>query len=240
MIVGGGPTANTGIMKKFIELAGGPKANLVIVPTAAGNKAATGKIKVYKEEDVVAGWKKRGVTQVRMLHTHDREIANTEAFTKPLRAANAVWFNGGRQWNIVDSYMDTLTYREFHKVLKRGGVIGGSSAGATIQGDYLVRGAVAGPHIVMPLEKEHQHLQFPSQDSHRSARRHARSLGRLDPRDQAVSQAARYRALRRNRHRGQGRSLRGAGEREGGDPRQSAAVSGWGKALLSPFGWRRL
>ena len=57
-----------------------------------------------------------------------------------LRDANAVWFNGGRQWNIVDSYANTLTYREFHKVLERGGVIGGSSAGATIQGDYLVRG----------------------------------------------------------------------------------------------------
>ena len=56
-----------------------------------------------------------------------------------------VWFNGGRQWNCVDSYMNTLTYREFHNVLARGGVIGGSSAGATIQGDYLVRGAVAGP-----------------------------------------------------------------------------------------------
>lgn len=156
VIVGGGPTADTVIMKKFIELAGGPKANFVIVPTAGGNKTAGGRVKVYNEEDEVARWKKRGVTQVRMLHTHDRETANTEAFVQPLRAANAVWFNGGRQWNLVDSYMDTLAYKEFHKVLERGGVIGGSSAGATIQGDYLVRGAVAGPHIVMPPEKEHQ------------------------------------------------------------------------------------
>jgi cyanophycinase-like exopeptidase len=45
-----------------------------------------------------------------------------------------VWFTGGRHWNIVDSYAGTLTYKEFHKVLERGGVIGGSSAGATIQG----------------------------------------------------------------------------------------------------------
>ena len=41
---------------------------------------------------------------------------------------------------MVDSYAGTFTYREFHKVLERGGVIGGNSAGATIQGDYLVRG----------------------------------------------------------------------------------------------------
>ena len=156
VIVGGGPTANTGIMEKFIELAGGLDAKIVVVPTAGGNKTPTGEIKIYKEEDVIAAWKKRGVKNVRMLHTHDAKVADTEEFAAPLREANAVWFDGGRQWNIVDSYLNTLTYREFHKVLERGGVIGGSSAGATIQGDYLVRGAIAGPDIMMTPEKEHE------------------------------------------------------------------------------------
>src|SRR5258708_20421926 len=153
VIVGGGPTKDTGIMEKFIELAGGPKARFVIVPTAGGNKTADGAIKVYKEENVVAPWKKRGLTHVRMLHTHDPKIADTEEFVQPLREANAVWFDGGRQWNIVDSYMNTLTYKEFHKVLERGGVIGGSSAGATIQGDYLVPAAPPGPHTLLPPPK---------------------------------------------------------------------------------------
>ncbi|MBK9706111.1 MAG: cyanophycinase [Acidobacteria bacterium] len=157
VIVGGGPLNNTGIVEKFIELAGGPDARFVIVPTAGGNRTPTGEIKVYKEEEVIASWKKRGLKNVRMLHTHDPKVADTEEFAAPLREANAVWFDGGRQWNIVDSYMNTLTYREFHKVLERGGVIGGSSAGATIQGDYLVRGAIAGPDIMMTPEKEHEH-----------------------------------------------------------------------------------
>ena len=157
VIVGGGPTTNTGIMEKFIELAGGPTAKIVIVPTAGGNKTSKGKIQLYREDIVLAPWKKRGLTNVRMLHTHDPKVADTEEFVQPLREANAVWFNGGRQWNIVDSYMNTRTYKEFHKVLERGGVIGGSSAGATIQGDYLVRGAIAGPQIVMTPEKEHEH-----------------------------------------------------------------------------------
>ncbi len=157
VIVGGGPTTDTGIMEKFIELAGGPKAKFVIVPTAGGNKTPKGEIKVYKEDNVVASWKKRGIANVRMLHTHDPMIADTEEFAAPLREATAVWFDGGRQWNIVDSYMNTLTYKEFHNVLERGGVIGGSSAGATIQGDYLVRGAIAGPDIMMTPEKEHEH-----------------------------------------------------------------------------------
>jgi cyanophycinase len=157
VIVGGGSTDGTGIIETFIRLAGGPDAKFVIVPTAGGNKTRDGQIRVYNEEIVVANWKKRGLKNVRMLHTHDPKVADTEVFIQPLREANAVWFEGGRQWNIVDSYMNTATYREFHKVLERGGVIGGSSAGATIQGDYLARGAIAGPDIMMTPEPEHEH-----------------------------------------------------------------------------------
>jgi cyanophycinase len=157
VIQGGGSDVGVGIFETFINRAGGLGAKIVVVPTAGGNRTPDGHIKVYKEEEVVASWKKRGVTNVRMLHTHDPKVADTEDFVKTLRDANGVWFNGGRQWNIVDSYANTLTYREFHEVLERGGVIGGSSAGATIQGDYLVRGAIAGPEIVMTPEREHEH-----------------------------------------------------------------------------------
>ncbi len=157
MIVGGGNLAGTGIMEAFINRAGGASAKIVVVPTAGGNKDKDGKWIVYKEEEIVAPWKKLGAENVHMLHTHDPKEADTEEFAKTLRDANAVWFNGGRQWNCVDSYMNTLTYREFHKVLERGGVIGGSSAGATIQGDYLVRGAIAGPDVMMTPEPEHEH-----------------------------------------------------------------------------------
>jgi cyanophycinase len=76
----------------------------------------------YKEADVIAPWLKRGIKNVRMLHTHDPKVADTDAFAAVLRTANAVWFNGGRQWNIVDSYMNTLTYKEFHNVLSAGDV----------------------------------------------------------------------------------------------------------------------
>lgn len=156
LVIVGGNMRDTAIANRFIELAGGPDANFVIVPTAGGNKSADGTIRIYKEENVIASWKKRGLKNVTMLHTHDPKVADTEEFVQSLRRANAVWFDGGRQWNIVDSYMNTLTLKEFHKVLERGGVIGGSSAGATIQGAYLVRGAVSGPDVVMAPEPEHQ------------------------------------------------------------------------------------
>jgi cyanophycinase len=158
VIAGGGPLRGTGIMEKFIELAGGPAAKIIVVPTAGGNRDAKGKLIVYEAEKELASWKKDlGVKNLRMLHTADPKVADTEAFAQPIREATGVWFVGGRQWNLVDSYGGTLTEKEFHRLLARGGVIGGSSAGATIQGDYLVRGSVIGPDIVMTTEEEHMH-----------------------------------------------------------------------------------
>jgi len=157
VIVGGGATAGTGIMEKFVELGGGAEAGrFVVVPTAGGNFDDEGNPRAYDEEQVLRSWRGMGVVNVTMLHTHDPSVANTEEFVRSLREATAVWFNGGRQWNIVDSYAGTLTYTEFHKVLSRGGVIGGSSAGATIQGGDLVRGDTEGPNIVMTEEANHQ------------------------------------------------------------------------------------
>jgi cyanophycinase len=174
VIVGGGSMEGTGIIEKFIELAGGPDAKVIIVPTAGGNRARDGSIREYKDEERIASWLKRGLKNVKMLHTHDPKVADTPEFVKDLREATAVWFDGGRQWNIVDSYAGTLAYKEFHKVLERGGVIGGSSAGATIQGEYLVRGDTSGPNVMMTEEPTHQEafkfLRRSAIDQHINAR----------------------------------------------------------------------
>src|SRR3954471_6393724 len=156
LIVGGGNLNGSGINEKFIELAGGPEKNFVIVPTAGGNRNAQGELIAYDEQRIIAPWVRLGLKHVKMLHTADPKVADTEEFARVLRTADGVWFNGGRQWNIVDSYANTLTYREFHKVLERGGVIGGSSAGATIQGEYLVRGDTSGADVMMTAEPNHQ------------------------------------------------------------------------------------
>src|SRR5438128_1183223 len=65
VIVGGGSTKGTGVLEKFIALAGGKDARLVIVPTAGGNKAADGSPRVYDEAKVTAPWKRFGVKSVR-------------------------------------------------------------------------------------------------------------------------------------------------------------------------------
>jgi len=155
LIIGGGNLNGSGIYEQFIELAGGKDKKFVIVPTAGGNNNADGSLHIYKEDEVLKPFRELGLTNAVMLHTHDPKVANTEEFAKTLRDANAVWFIGGRQWNIWDSYGDTLTQREFEKVLERGGVIAGTSAGATIQGQFLVRGAIKSADIMIAPEPEH-------------------------------------------------------------------------------------
>ena len=156
IIVGGGSTDGTGIVEKFIQIAGGPDKKFVVVPTAGGNKNDDGSVRSYDEAQIIGSWLKRGLKNVKMLHTPDPKVADTDVFVKELKDADAVWFNGGRQWNIVDSYAGTRTLAEFQKVLERGGVIAGSSAGATIQGQYLVRGDTSGPNVMMTQEPNHQ------------------------------------------------------------------------------------
>ncbi len=157
VIAGGGSMNGTGIVERFIELGGGAEdGRFVIVPTAGGNYDRDGNLRIYDEDNVLRSWRDRGLRNVSMLQTHDPAVADTEEFVAELQQATAVWFNGGRQWNIVDSYAGTRTYDEFHRVLERGGVVGGSSAGATILGEYLVRGDTKGSQIVMTDEENHQ------------------------------------------------------------------------------------
>jgi cyanophycinase len=65
-------------------------------------------------------------------------------FIAALNEAKGVWFSGGRQWRFVDAYMGTRAEELFRDVLRRGGVIGGSSAGASIQSQYMPRGSPLG------------------------------------------------------------------------------------------------
>ena len=82
------------------------------------------------------------------LHTRDPKEADTERFVEPLRTATGVWLGGGRQWRLADAYLKTRVVTEINALLERGGVIGGTSAGASIQGDFLVRGDTKGNELM--------------------------------------------------------------------------------------------
>ena len=74
---------------------------------------------------------------VTVLHTLDRAEADADSFVEPLRKATGVWMLGGFPENLVHAYLGTKTERAIKELLERGGVVGGESAGAMIQGSWL-------------------------------------------------------------------------------------------------------
>jgi cyanophycinase len=141
VIVGGGSLPQP-IIDRFVELAGGAAARIVVVPTA-------GEERDYDDHRDVQRLRDAGAGDVCLLHTRDRSAARSDEFLAPLRNATGVWFPGGRQWRLVDAYEGTPFVEECHGVLERVGVIGGTSAGATIQGELLVRGHPLGNEVML-------------------------------------------------------------------------------------------
>ena len=141
--IGGGDIGHTNIMKEFRKLAGGDSAKIVVIPTAfvRDNEIDTLLLK--------RNFKEYGIPNFTVLHTNDSTEVNTDDFVKPIKEASGIYFTGGRHWRIADSYLNTKVHKELLKLLDRGGVIAGSSAGATIQGSYLARGDTKNNQIMM-------------------------------------------------------------------------------------------
>ena len=148
LVVVGGAMRDPAILNRFIDLAGGPDASIVVIPTA-------GAAEEYGQTwPGLQRFREAGLSRLTVLHTRDRTIADSAEFVEPIRKASGVFFTGGRQWRLADAYLGNRTQAELIRLLERGGVIGGSSAGATIQGSYLARGDTKTNTIMMGDHEE--------------------------------------------------------------------------------------
>lgn len=173
LIIAGGGKLGPEIVGRFITLAGGPGAHIVVIPTA-GEDAVYG-----LDCSCLKMFQALGATNLTVLHTRDKQQADSAAFAEPLTKATGVWFVGGRHWRLVDSYAGTRTEAEIKNILARGGVVGGTSAGASIQASYLVRGARSGNEIMMApgYEQGFGLMQNVAIDQHVTARHRESDLG---------------------------------------------------------------
>jgi cyanophycinase len=135
LVIAGGGQLGPEVVRRFLELAGGPEALIVVIPTAGGDSA------YHEDWPGLKLLREAGARHIVVRSTRIRDVAETDSFVAPIREAGGIWLPGGRGWRLVDAYLGTRTERELHAVLERGGVIGGSSAGASIQASFLVRGA---------------------------------------------------------------------------------------------------
>ena len=163
LILGGGGGASResfgpGVLEQFVALAGGPGANFVYIPTASsGLKLDSGLIYTPPDTDEPAPntaeferalAEMYGVKRITILHTRSRATANSESFVARLKQADGVWLSGGNAGRMASTYLGTRTQKEIKAVFERGGVVGGSSAGAIILGSFIVRG-IPGKPVLM-------------------------------------------------------------------------------------------
>ncbi len=148
---------NQPAVKEFVKYAGGLDQP-VVVSTTASQEVTEADWKEYSDS-----WKEViGFKHVSFMHSVSRDPAeaNTDAFVEDLKKARGLFMRGGRQWRLVDAYgnadQQTKTLKEMWKLLERDGVIAGTSAGATIQGDFMPRGFTGGSGRMISRESKHR------------------------------------------------------------------------------------
>ena len=95
LVIVGGAMRDPAILERFIELAGGPDAPVVVIPTAGGRE------NYGQNWSGLRSFREAGLKHVTLLHTHDRAVADSEEFVQPLLEARGVFFTGGRQWRLA-------------------------------------------------------------------------------------------------------------------------------------------
>lgn len=129
LIVGGAQTKE--IEKKFVELAGGTDARIIIIPNAGSEPKRMSEIEQKS-------FNKLGAKADYILFT--RETADDEANLKKMDWANAVFFTGGDQSDLTRDMLDTKLLAKVFDIYYNGGTVGGTSAGAAVMSEVMITG----------------------------------------------------------------------------------------------------
>jgi cyanophycinase len=117
---------------RALALAGGPGVRLSIIPTAAApdnNDQQAG-------QNGVRWFKHLGATRVTALPVIDRASANDKEIAAELGVSQLIYMLGGFPDHLVQTLMDSLSWQAILKTYRKGGVVGGSSAGAMALCEY--------------------------------------------------------------------------------------------------------
>ncbi len=131
LVIAGGGRLPPEIRQRFLDLAGGPqRAKIVVIPAYEADSKQVDSIR--------ESWRALGTTSVRVLQAASREEADLATFGQPLDDATGVWLSGGQQALLSERYAGTRIEEKLHAVLDRGGVVGGSSAGAAAMTKVMI------------------------------------------------------------------------------------------------------
>lgn len=129
------------ILKRFVELAGGRAARIVILATASAFHDLVGK-------RYVTLFTQLGAAQAILLPLNDRTQANNPAVLGQIEAATGIFMTGGDQLKITALLGGTSAARAIRQAHNRGVTVGGTSAGASVASEHMMAYGASGiaPH----------------------------------------------------------------------------------------------
>ncbi|MEV4706990.1 cyanophycinase [Actinoplanes sp. NPDC049316] len=140
MIIGGAErhgACGPEILRRFVELAGGPAADIIVIATASGEPAVL-------EAEYAGLFTRLGARQVHGLRITTRAQANEPAVIQALATATGVFFTGGDQLRITTVLGGTLTDSALQTLVQAGTIVlGGTSAGAAMMSGTMILGGAA-------------------------------------------------------------------------------------------------
>lgn len=125
------------VLKEFLRLAGGRKARLVVLPQASARRDTGSEyVKMFRDF---------GAREVVSLESRSRFEAGSAEQARLIRKATGIFFSGGAQMRIAAIFGGTPLEAELFVAYRRGCVVGGTSAGASILSKTMVAYGRGGP-----------------------------------------------------------------------------------------------
>jgi cyanophycinase len=146
-IVGGGPQS-AAMVQRFVDLAGGKKAKIVVFAMASSDGKASGE---EKAQDL----RKLGADAHAYYIDHDE--ANSDSMETNMKGVTGVWFGGGDQVLLTKALLGTRVEKAIHQRYEAGAVVGGTSAGAAVMSNPMLTGEERHPGGVRPPSDTTEH-----------------------------------------------------------------------------------
>jgi len=141
LLLCGGAALPSEIRDCFFDLGGGERGKLVIIPTASP-RSDGGDFALWLDY-----WKDFAWSSVRIAHAEPNGDLQQSEVLEAIRGATAVWIAGGDQSRLSERFGKTPVIDELRSFLGRGGVVGGTSAGAAIWSETMISGGRTEPRF---------------------------------------------------------------------------------------------
>ncbi len=134
LIIGGAEdkVGRSVVLRRFVRLAGGRHSRIVIIPTASSFVEEA----VQTYEAVFS--RLRAGSDVQTVHADSRAAAHDPQLVARLDNATGIFISGGSQLKLSQYLVGTPVGDAIHAAYRRGAVVAGTSAGASIMSRFMI------------------------------------------------------------------------------------------------------